>query len=227
MLDDAGMNDVVRPKDTMPDRAPTRPGRLVFYYGPMGAGKSTLALQTHFNQSQQGRTGIMMTNRDRSGMALVTSRIGLTADAVLITETTDLHELINGLQASAALSYVVCDEAQFLTGIQVDALADLADTRGLDVFAYGLLTDFRSQLFPGAARLTEIADEMHRMQAIVLCWCGRTAFMNARIVDGHMVRDGAIVAVGDTVDAPVRYRALCRRHFVSGQCGPAADTPTN
>ena len=58
---------------------------------------------------------------------------------------------------------------------------------------------------------------MHRLQAVVLCWCGRTAFMNARIVDGVMVRTGDVVAVGDTADGPMQYRALCRRHFVAGR----------
>lgn len=192
------------------------PGRLVFYYGPMGAGKTTLALQTHFNQGQQGRVGLLMTKRDRSGTSLVTSRIGLVADAILIDDDTDIFTLVEGFPSSR-IDYVVCDETQFLRVEQVDHLARIVDDRGLDVFAYGLLTDFRSQLSDGAARLVEVADEMHRLQAVVLCWCGRTAFMNARIVDGMMVRTGNVVAVGDTADGPMQYRALCRRHFVEGR----------
>ncbi|OBA30866.1 thymidine kinase [Gordonia sp. 852002-51296_SCH5728562-b] len=196
----------------------SEPGRLVFYYGPMGAGKTTLALQTHFNQGQQGRVGLLMTKRDRSGQSLVTSRIGLVADAVLIDDATDVFALVEAY-ASSRIDYVVCDEAQFLTVAQVDQLARIVDERGLDVFAYGLLTDFRSQLFDGAARLVEISDEMHRLQAVVLCWCGRTAFMNARIVDGVMVRSGEVVAVGDTADGPMQYRALCRLHHMAGVTG--------
>lgn len=192
------------------------PGRLVFYYGPMGAGKTTLALQTHFNQGQQGRVGLLMTKRDRSGQSLVTSRIGLVADAVLIDDDTDVFALVEGFPSSR-IDYVVCDEAQFMSVAQVDQLARIVDESGLDVFAYGLLTDFRSKLFDGAARLVEVSDEMHRLQAVVLCWCGRTAFMNARIVDGVMVRTGDVVAVGDTADGPMQYRALCRQHFVSGR----------
>ena len=194
----------------------SEPGRLVFYYGPMGAGKTTLALQTHFNQSQQGRVGLLLTQCDRSGLPLVTSRIGLVADAILVDDTTALHDLVDGF-TSHRIDYVVCDEAQFLTRAQVDELALLVDKRAIDVFAYGLLTDFRTRLFDGSARLIEIADEAHRMQAVVLCWCGRPAFMNARIVDGEVVRSGDVVAVGDTIDGPVQYRALCRRHHRAGQ----------
>lgn len=195
----------------------TGPGRLVFYYGPMGAGKSTLALQTHFNHGEQGRIGVLITQRDRSGMSLVTSRIGLQADAVLIDDDTDLYELITTTDESVA--YLVCDEAQFLTAAQVDQIVRLVDVHGVNVFAYGLLTDFRSHLFPGAARLIEVADEIHTLQAVVLCWCGRTAFMNARIVDGRVVRDGAVIAIGDTHDGPVLYRALCRKHYFEGRVG--------
>ncbi|MFT4125599.1 MAG: thymidine kinase [Gordonia sp. (in: high G+C Gram-positive bacteria)] len=193
------------------------PGRLAFYYGPMGAGKSTSALQTHFNQVQQDRRGVLVTQRDRSGKALVTSRIGLAAEALLIEATTDLTELIVGAGTARIVDFAVCDEAQFLSPRQVDQLAGLADDHGVDVFAYGLLTDFRSVLFPGSARLVELADELHRLQAVVLCWCGRAALLNARVVDGRVARTGEVVAVGDTQEAPVRYQALCRRHHIEGR----------
>ncbi|MEE3850807.1 thymidine kinase [Gordonia sp. LSe1-13] len=190
---------------------------LIFYHGPMGAGKSTFALQTHFNQGQQGRTGLLLTTLDRSGEAEVTSRIGLSADAVALGPGEDLRATVLGHHERQELDYLVCDEAQFLTPTQVDQLARIVDDAGIDAFTFGLLTDFRSVLFPGSARLVEIADEVHRMQAIVLCWCGRPGFLNARIVDGRVARTGAVIAVGDTHDGPVVYRALCRRHYVKGR----------
>jgi thymidine kinase len=195
----------------------TASGRLIFYHGPMGAGKSTFALQTHFNQGQQGRRGVLITTLDRSGEPKVTSRIGLAADAVVFGDGVDLHAVLTAHAARDGLDYVVCDEAQFLTADDVEALARLVDDAAIDVFAFGLLTDFRSVLFPGSARLVELADEVHRMQAIVLCWCGRPAFLNARVVEGVVVRSGELVAVGDTDDAPMMYRALCRRHHRDGR----------
>ncbi|GAB90172.1 thymidine kinase, partial [Gordonia rhizosphera NBRC 16068] len=106
-----------------------------------------------------------------------------------------------------------------LTPLQVEQLARVVDVESIDVFAFGLLTDFRSTLFPGAARLVEIADEVHRMQSIVLCWCGRPGFLNARIVEGLVIRSGEVVAIGDTQAGPVMYRALCRKHYVEGRTG--------
>lgn len=59
------------------------------------------------------------------------------------------------------------------------------------------------------------------MQAVVLCWCGRTAFLNARVVGGRLARTGELVAVGDTEDGPVVYQTLCRRHYLQGRLAPS------
>ena len=69
---------------------------------------------------------------------------------------------------------------------------------------------------------------MQRIQVEVLCWCGLPGLLNARVVDGQMVREGETVVVADTAptpapddrDADVHYQVLCRRHHVQGQLGP-------
>jgi thymidine kinase len=73
------------------------------------------------------------------------------------------------------VDYLIVDEAQFLSSVQVDQLAELADDVGLDVYCFGIATDFRSQLFPGTRRLFELADELQPVQVEVLCWCGHPA----------------------------------------------------
>ena len=103
----------------------------------------------------------------------------------------------------------------------VEQMAELVDSYDVDVFAFGLATDFRSLLFPAARRLFELADEVARIQVEVLCWCGREGLLNARVVDGRVVREGEQVVIGDTVDtAEVRYQVLCRRHYRTGDLGP-------
>jgi thymidine kinase len=82
------------------------------------------------------------------------------------------------------------------------------------VDCFGLLTDFRSKMFPGSRRLLEMADSFIRLQLDVLCWCGRPGSQNARLVDGQVTHEGDQVVVGDTDDASsVRYTVLCRRHW--------------
>ena len=79
------------------------------------------------------------------------------------------------------MDYLICDEAQFYTVAQVEQMARLVDVLGVDVFAFGLATDFRTELFPASQRLFELADEVARLQVEVLCWCGGK---------GHLQRPG-------------------------------------
>ena len=109
---------------------------------------------------------------------------------------------------------MICDEAQFLTPEQVDQLVRVVDEAEVDVFAFGITTDFRTRLFPGSERLLELCDRVERLQVEALCWCGARATHNARTVGGEMVVEGDQVVVGDTVEnsAAVAYEVLCRRH---------------
>jgi len=210
------------------------PAHLRFFHGPMDCGKSTLALQVDHNQSRQGRRGLLMTQGDRSARPQVSSRVGLCREALEVAAGTDLRLLVRASWAAGdRVDYLIVDEAQFLTAEQVDQLAELVDESHVDVYAFGLTTDFRARLFPGTQRLLEVADDVQRIQVEVLCWCGLPGLLNARVVDGAMVREGETVVVADTAptpapdarDADMHYQVLCRRHHVLGQLGPTAAGP--
>jgi thymidine kinase len=213
------------------------PAHLRFFHGPMDCGKSTLALQVDHNQRRQGRHGLLVTQGDRSAAPQISSRVGLSREAVEIDAETDLKLLVRDRWAAGhRVDYLIVDEAQFLTAGQVDQLADLVDEWHVDVYAFGLTTDFRTRLFPGTQRLLEVADDVQRVQVEVLCWCGLPGLLNARVVGGAMVRSGETVVVADTAPAElpgtgqgssptVRYQVLCRRHYVRGELGPTPAGP--
>jgi thymidine kinase len=198
--------------------------RLRFSFGTMGSGKSTVALQIHHNLASRGRRGLLLTKLDRDG-AQVTSRLGVAAPAIEMQPDLDPVTLV---ARHGPLDYLVCDEAQFYTPAQCDQLARLVDERGVDVYAFGLLTDFRGVMFDGSKRMMELADERVELQVEARCWCGERATHNARVVNGAVVWEGEQVVVGDTeVDAEqplfgdvVRYELMCRRHWRSGELGP-------
>jgi thymidine kinase len=201
---------------------------LKFFWGPMDCGKSTLALQMNHNHARQGRRGLVLTRNDRSMSATITTRIGLARQAIEVTDEMHLVDLVRDEWAAGRrVDYVICDEACFYTVTQIEQLADLVDAYDVDVYAFGLATDFRSELFPAARRLFELADEVSRLQVEVLCWCGREGSLNARIVDGAVAREGEQVVIGDTdaadgtEPAEIRYQVLCRRHYRAGDLGPA------
>ncbi|MFC4110603.1 thymidine kinase [Micromonospora zhanjiangensis] len=216
----------VRHENCSPQRHDGRPlhaAALKFFWGPMDCGKSTMALQMNYNHARQGRRGLVLTRIDRSLGPRVTTRIGLAHDAIEVTDDLDLVALVRGRWAEGIrVDYLICDEACFYTVEHVEQMAELVDAYDVDVFAFGLATDFRSCLFPAAQRLFELADEVARIQVEVLCWCGREGLLNARVADGRVVREGQRVVIGDTVDtADVRYQVLCRRHHRAGDLGPA------
>jgi thymidine kinase len=200
---------------------------LTFFHGPMDCGKSTLALQIDHNQSRQGRHGLLLVRQDRSGPAQISSRLGLSRAAVEVTDGLDLRELVRDrFAAGVRLDYLVVDEAQFLAPEQVEQLADLVDDSQVDVYAFGISTDFRGRLFPGSRRLLELADSVEQLQVEVLCWCGRPGRLNARVVGGRVVRAGDTVLVADTGgEAEVHYQVLCRAHHRSGDLGPGVRAP--
>ena len=176
--------------------------------------------------TSRGVPGLLLTKLDRDG-AQVTSRLGVSAPAIDISADLDLFELISG---KMPVHFVVCDEAQFYTSAQCDQLARVVDELDVDVFAFGLITDFRGLLFEGTKRLLELADQRNEMQVEARCWCGERANNNARLVNGRIVYEGETVVVGytdKTMSEPlfgdeVRYELLCRRHYVAGDIGPSA-----
>jgi thymidine kinase len=202
---------------------PHRDGVLRFFHGPMDCGKSTLALQMNYNHRRQGRRGLVLTKHDRSGGPRLTSRIGLGLEALEVTDDLDLVQLV---RAHDPVDYLICDEACFYTVRQIEQIADLVDRQGIDVYAFGLASDFRSRMFPAAQRLFELADEVSRLQVEVLCWCGREGRLNARVVDGSMARTGEQVVIADTDGSQVHYRVLCRRHYRSGDLGASHEAPS-
>ena len=196
---------------------------LRFSFGTMGSGKSTVALQIHHNLSSRDLYGLLLTSLDREGDQ-VTSRLGVAAPAIDVTADIDLYKLA---ASHWPIHYLVCDEAQFYSAEQCDQLARVVDELEVEVYAFGLITDFRGRLFEGTQRLLEIADERVPLQVEARCWCGARATHNARVVNGEIVYEGETVMVGDTAtpsspplfgDA-IRYELLCRRHFNLGEVG--------
>lgn len=183
--------------------------KLYFSYAAMNAGKSTILLQAAYNYRERGMEVLLMTSalyRD-AGDGHISSRIGISAEAVLYTSDTDLFSLIREQKAVHPIDAIFVDEAQFLTKDQVWQLARVADHFGVPVLTYGLRTDFRGELFEGSAALLAIADELREVRTI--CECGRKATMVVRLgPDGKALTEGEQISI-----AKATYLSVCRRHW--------------
>lgn len=190
--------------------------KLYFRYGAMGSSKTANALMVRYNYLERGRKVVLLKPKvdNRDGERVIRSRIGLSApceyveDFIRSMEGSGKEEgLTRDLQG---VSYIIVDECQFMTPEQVDFMSDIVDDYDIPVICYGLRTDFQSRMFPGAARLFELADVIEQIPTV--CWCGKKAHFNARVIGGQMVREGEQVFLG----ANESYVALCRRHFKMG-----------
>lgn len=183
--------------------------KLYFSYAAMNAGKSTILLQAEYNYRERGMRTLLFTSslyRDADN-GQITSRIGVAAPAELYGEKDDLFAWIGREHGAAKVDCVFVDEAQFLTPDQVWQLARVADRLRIPVLCYGLRTDFRGDLFPGAATLLAIADSLREVRTI--CHCGAKATMVLRRdADGRAATEGAQVGIEKSV-----YVSLCRKHW--------------
>ena len=166
---------------------------LVFFSGTMDCGKSTLALQMEHNHSQGGRRGLIFTKLDRAGEAILSSRLRLKTVAIEVSDEPDFWDtVVEHRTGGGRVDFLVCDEAQFYLPAQVEQLARVVDELDVDVdvFAFGITADFRTQPFPGSRRLIELADRVQVLRVEALCWCGARATHNARTLNGVMVVEG-------------------------------------
>ena len=183
--------------------------KLYFRYGAMGSSKTANAIMVQYNYNERGQKVLMVKPalENRDGARTVASRCGLSTECVFIEELPQMNV--------AEYDCVIVDEAQFLTKAQVELLVRIVDEMNVPVIAYGLRTDFQNNFFEGSQWLMAWADTIEEVKTI--CWCGKKALCNARVVDGRVIKEGDQILLGGSS----QYVSLCRKHFNSGELGPA------
>ncbi len=184
--------------------------KLYFYYSSMNAGKSTTLLQSSYNYQERGMNTLVYTAAidDRFGVGKVSSRIGISQEALLFNSDSNLFEEIEQYVKANSLHCVLIDEAQFLNKAQVYQLTEVVDKLNIPVLCYGLRTDFQSELFEGSRYLLSWADQLKELKTI--CYCGSKANFVIRMNEkGEAITQGEQIQIGgnDT------YLAVCRRHY--------------
>lgn len=191
--------------------------KLYFRYGAMNSSKTANALMVKFNyEERQQRVLLMKPALDvRDGIGMVKSRAGLTSSCLLVERDGSVMETLLRHLGSEPLHCLIVDEAQFLTKSQVMELTRIVDDLKIPVICYGLRADFIGNLFEGSQWLLSFADTIEEVKTI--CWCGRKAIMNARLLDGRVIKEGEQIVLGGND----RYISLCRHHWSTGETGPS------
>lgn len=180
--------------------------KISFRYGAMGSSKTANILMIKYNFEEKGKKAILLKPKleNRDGAKKIKSRIGLEAKCQYIEDY---------LANIKPCDCILIDEAQFLTTEQVDEFVRIADMIDIPIIAFGLKTDFTGHLFEGSKRFIEVADELQEITTI--CWCGKKARFNARVVDGKIIKTGEQLQLGGNES----YVSLCRLHYNLEQLG--------
>ena len=171
----------------------------------MGSSKTAEALMCRFNYVQKGFNVLLLKpsldNRFEDNTPQIISRIGIKADCIKFDKHQDLIELFNIENSKQKIDVIIVDECQFCSSQQIEQLRTIAYK--INVLCYGLLTNFKTELFEGSKRLVEIADSLHEVKSI--CSCGQKASVNARLVNGKITTSGEEILIG----AEECYQSMC------------------
>lgn len=184
--------------------------KIYFKTGVMGSGKTLDLLRVIYNYREKGLEVLVYKPQldTRDGVdCVIKTRAGLQEKAGWITDLTSFSETVLEDIKVANPAVIIIDEAQFLLKEQVDFFQKLCYNYNIPIIFYGLKTDFKGELFEGSKRIIEICDKVEEFKS--MCHCGSVARQNARVVNGKMVTDGDVVAVGGNE----LYTAVCNKCF--------------
>lgn len=170
--------------------------KLIFTYGAMNAGKTTVLLQVAHNYEEWGLKAKIFTYKGCSTDGRCQCRLGVSKpcqdyDKDFSFADVDLTDI----------AILLVDEAQFLTEKQVHELGKITVHKNVPVMCFGLRTSWQAHVFEGASALLGLADELRDIKTI--CRCGHKAIMASKVSK-----------TGSTQDEDIgqgKYLSVCRK----------------
>lgn len=176
--------------------------KLYFRYGTVGSAKTLNLLAVAHNYGQQGKHVLTIKPAldTRWQQEKIRSRAGLEKEADILVNP----DTVLATDSFESCDCILVDEAQFLSTQVIEQLREITYTLGIPVICYGLRTDFRRRLFPGAQRLLELADSIEEVKT-TCNFCNRKAIFNLKFLDGVPTLQGPTIDLG----AEEKYLPSC------------------
>lgn len=182
---------------------------IKFYYGTMGCGKSSYALQLNYQLEQAGFVPLLLKPAtDTRDTGVIQSRMGFAKPCYTLQN--DAINLIHVSVFFQKSTHLIIDEAQFLSPSLVRELCRLGDEYDKDVIFFGLRTTYTGVLFDGTATIFALADEL--IELPTLYKDGNKTIMHILKVDGKEVFEGDPIHVGDQ-----EYESVSRKEYFRRQ----------
>jgi len=182
--------------------------KLFFRYSTMNAGKSIDLLRCNHNYLENNKKTLCFTSAkdNRYGEGKITSRIGISIDAILIHDNTNIYSIV---KKESDISCVFIDEVQFLNKEQIFQLSDIVDELDIPVICYGLRSDYMLNAFESSKYLMAIADNLEEIKTICFECKSKKAIINSKILNGKILTEGEQVQIGGNET----YKPLCRKCY--------------
>lgn len=188
---------------------------LRFYYGTMASGKTATLLMSAYQRRINGENVIILKPNENRDKDKVVSRVGLEDSCTVFEPNEDLYILIRNIieeQKSNRLCSVkdiYVDESQFLTEEQVKQLYDATKIFNVRVNCFGLLTNFKNQLFEGSNALIRFAKST-QLEPLTTCkYCDEDATTHLLLVGDKVELDFPEKTEGD-VEGDIHFECVCQ-----------------
>ncbi|MGL6024531.1 MAG: hypothetical protein ACRCZ9_05260, partial [Fusobacteriaceae bacterium] len=147
---------------------------VYFKYSTMNACKSMRLLTTAHNYKSNGYSTILLTSglvcREKISekIGYIESRVGLKEKAVLVYDEKDVSDFIclEYVEKMKNSTVILVDEVSFMSVEFIESLFYLSINTGIPVLCYGLLTDFKTKMFPASQRLIELGAKLEKLKSI-------------------------------------------------------------
>lgn len=178
----------------------------------MGEGKSESLIRRKSARDRKGLKTLALKpkvdNRNGSTECFICSRNGSKTQARWILDNENLCVKVQQIiKNEFKPKDIYVDEINFLSSNQIEQLRDVVDMFDINVFCYGLMTDFTSYMFESSKRLLEIGNRDCIEFLHDTCDSeGNKPIINARINNGYIIYNGNQIEVGDSQYIPQTYK---------------------
>lgn len=185
-------------------------GKIRYYYGTMNSLKTGTLLTKVYQFEQCGCNAILLKpSFDTRDEGVLKSRaIAGERACVTFDEHTDLYMLIARIKKDGVKNVVFVDEVNFIQPSQVYHLWEVAKDFDIDVFTYGLKTNYMNELFDASKELLIVADTIEEIKSMC-SYCHNKATTHLRFVNDKPVFKGDGCIVGD-IEGNEYYKSVCQ-----------------
>ncbi len=163
--------------------------KIYFKHGVMSSGKTANLLMTDFTYRDNGVETLLLKPSLDKRSSEIKSRIGLKAKCLSFDKNHSIKDLVNELDLTR-LKVILIDESQFLSKAQAIDLAVISHTKDIDIICYGLMLDYKGNIFEGSKALIEVGAKLEEIKS-----CGKQRLTHhLRYVNGEVVFSGDVIA---------------------------------